>query len=174
MEEKKISATPFGHEIVLQDVVGKVAAAVKWGEDYIKDAVKDLPYASIVMVGVSLVLPLLTNPADAETANRDGFAYVTSQMRYYVAMEPLLLPAEMGSELKADLTGRLKDLYKLIIDFQVDGPFCASIVVGSKISSESTIDYDSWAEKVECIKREEVDLFQQFESAMSGSESLSS
>ncbi len=167
MEEKKISARLFGHEIVLQDVVEKVAKAVEWGEDYIKDAVKDLPYASIVMVGVSLVLPLMKNPTAVETANNDGFAYVTSQMRYYVAMEPLLLPADMESDLKNDLTDRLKDLYKLIIDFQVR---TVLRFYNSRVKNffKGTIDYDKWTAKLDRIKREEVDLFQKLEKAISG------
>ena len=69
MEDKKVSVTLLGYEIVLQDVVANVAGAMEWTEDYIKDAVKDLPYASIVIVGVSLVLPLLKNPSAAEAAN---------------------------------------------------------------------------------------------------------
>lgn len=47
MEDKKVSKTLLGHEIVLQDVVANVAGAVEWAEDYIKDAVRDLPYASL-------------------------------------------------------------------------------------------------------------------------------
>ncbi|KAL2126257.1 hypothetical protein VTI74DRAFT_1305 [Chaetomium olivicolor] len=120
MKQKKISTTLLGHEIVLQDVVADIAGVVEWAEDYIKDAVKDLPYASIVMAGVSLVLPLLKNPTAVEAANQDGFTYVTSQMRYYVAMESLLLPEDMKADLKADLTDRLVGLYKLIIDFQME------------------------------------------------------
>jgi hypothetical protein len=119
MENKKVGTTLLGHEIVLQDVVANVAGAVKWAEEYIKDAAKDLPYASIVMAGVSLILPLLKNPTAVEAANQDGLTYVTSQMRYYVAMESLLLPKDIEPNLKADLTERLVDLYKLIIDFQV-------------------------------------------------------
>src|SRR5215469_4143648 len=52
MEDKRVCTTLLGHEIDLQDIVANVAGAVKWGEDYIKDAVKDLPYASIVLAGV--------------------------------------------------------------------------------------------------------------------------
>jgi hypothetical protein len=109
MEDKKVSATLLGHEIVLQDVVANVAGAVEWTESYIKDAVKDLPYASIILAGVSLVLPLLKNPSAAEAANQDGFTYVTSQMRYCVAIESLLLPRDIKSDLRADLTEHLVD-----------------------------------------------------------------
>jgi hypothetical protein len=119
MEDKKVSTTVLGHEIVLQDAVTKVAGAVEWAEDYVKDAFNDLPYASIVLAGVSLVLPLLKNPSAAEACNQEGFTYVTSQMRYYVAMESLLLPKHMKDDLKADLIEHLVDLYNLIIDFQI-------------------------------------------------------
>jgi hypothetical protein len=40
-------------------------------------------------------------------------------MRYYVTIESLLLPKDIKSDLRADLIDRLMDLYKLIIDFQI-------------------------------------------------------
>lgn len=166
MEDKKISATLLGHEIILQDVVANVAGAVEWAEGYVKDAVKDLPYASIILAGVSLVLPLLKNPSAAEASNQDGFTYVTSQMRYYVAMESLLLTKHMKSDLKADLTERLVDLYKLIIDFQVQTVlrFYRS---RTKNFFRGTINYDSWEEKLQHIKDSDKELVQKFETAIS-------
>jgi ElaB/YqjD/DUF883 family membrane-anchored ribosome-binding protein len=168
MEDKKVSTTLLGHEIVLQDVVANVAGAVKLAEDYIKDAVKDLPYASIVMAGVSLVLPLLKNPTAVEAANQDGLTYVTSQMRYYVAMESLLLPEDMEFDLKADLTERLVDLYKLVIDFQVRSVirFYRS---RTKNFLRGTVNYDGWDEKLQHIKDSDAALILTFETAMSGS-----
>jgi hypothetical protein len=168
IEDKKFSTTLLGHEIVLQDVVANVAGAVKWAEDYIKDAVKDLPYASIVMAGVSLVLPLLKNPTAVEAANQDGLTYVTSQMRYYVAMESLLLPEDMEPDLRADLTERLVDLYKLIIDFQVRSVirFYRS---RTKNFFKGTINYDGWDKKLQDIKDVDAALILRFETAMSGS-----
>jgi hypothetical protein len=167
MEDKKVSKTLLGHEIVLQDAVANVARAVDWAEDYIKDAVKDLPYASIVMAGVSLILPLLKNPTAAETANQDGLTYVTSQMRYYVAMESLLLPKDMELGLKAVLTERLVDLYKLIIDFQVRSVirFYRS---RTKNFLRGTINYDGWEQKLQDIKDGDKELVVRFEMAMSG------
>jgi hypothetical protein len=168
VEDKKVSTTLLGHEIVLQDVVANVAGAVEWAEDYIKDAVKDLPYASIVMAGISLVLPLLKNPTAVEAANQDGLTYVTSQMRYYVAMESLLLPKDMEPDLKADLTERLVDLYKLIIDFQVQ-----SVIRFYRSRTRNffrgAINYDSWDEKLQDIKDGDAVLILKFETAMSGS-----
>ncbi|KAK3984174.1 putative vegetative incompatibility protein [Cladorrhinum sp. PSN332] len=168
MEDKKISTTILGHEIVLQDAVEKVAGAVEWVEARVKDAIKDLPYASIVMAGVSLVLPLLKNPAAAEEANREGFTYVTSQMRYFVAMESLLLPQDTKPDLKDDLTERLVDLYKLIIDFQVQ-----SIIrfyrTRTKNFFRGTVNYDGWDQKLQDIKDTDAALVARFETAMSAS-----
>ncbi|KAK3374120.1 WD40-repeat-containing domain protein [Lasiosphaeria ovina] len=168
MEDKKISTTLLGREIVLQDAVAKVAGAVEWVEAQVKDAIKDLPYASIVMAGVSLVLPLLKNPAAAEEANRDGFTYVTSQMRYFAAMESLLLPQDTKSDLKDDLTERLVDFYKLIIDFQVQ-----SIIrfyrTRTKNFFRGTVNYDGWDQKLQDIKDTDAALVARFETAMSAS-----
>jgi hypothetical protein len=167
MKQKKISTTLLGHELVLQDVVADIAGVVEWAEDYIKDAVKDLPYASIVMAGVSLVLPLLKNPTAVEAANQDGFTYVTSQMRYYVAMESLLLPKDMKADLKTDLTDRLVGLYKLIIDFQVQSVirFYRS---RTKNFLRGTINYDGWEKKLQDIKDGDKELVSKLETAMSG------
>lgn len=168
MEEKKISTTVLGHEIVLQDVVAGVAGAVEWGEDYIKDAVKDLPYASIVMAGVSLVLPLLKNPTADEAANQDGFSYVTSQMRYYVTLEDLLLPEHIGVDRKDEFAGRLVDLYKLIIDFQVRSilRFYRS---RTKNFLRGTVKYDGWDKKVGDIQKADADFVTKLETAISAS-----
>ena len=166
MEGKKVSATLLGHEIVVQDFVANIAGAVEWTEHYIKDAVKDLPYASIVLAGVSLVLPILKNPSSAEAANQDGFTYVTSQIRYYVAMESLLFPKYMKSDLRIDLTERLVDLYKLIIDFQVQTVlrFYRS---RTKNFFRGTINYDSWHKKLQDIKDGDKELVLKLETAMS-------
>lgn len=69
MEDKRVSVTLLGHELVLQGQTKNVAVAVEWAEDYIKNAIRDLPYASIVWVGVALVLPLLKNPTAVEADN---------------------------------------------------------------------------------------------------------
>ena len=74
---------------------------------------------SIIVAEVALVLPLLKNLTAAKAVNKEGFIYITFQMRYYNVMELLLLLEAIKSDLKADLLECLVDLYKLIIDFQV-------------------------------------------------------
>lgn len=168
MEGKKVSATLLGHEIVLQDVIAKVAGSVEWAEDYVKDAVKDIPYASIVIAGVSLVLPLLKNPSAAEAANQDGLTYVISQMHYYAAMESLLLPEYMKADVRADLTERLVGLYKLIIDFQIQTVlrFYRS---RTKNFLRGAINYDGWEKQVQDIKDSDRHLVKKCQTAMSSS-----
>ncbi|EFQ34670.1 WD domain-containing protein [Colletotrichum graminicola M1.001] len=95
MEDKKLRTTVLGHEISLSNVVANAAGAVTWAEKLTKKAVKDVPYASIVMAGVSLILPLLKNPLAADAANSEGLTYVTLRMRYYAAMEQSLFPKDM-------------------------------------------------------------------------------
>lgn len=168
MEEKKISTTVLGHEIILQDAVAGVAKAVEWAEDYVKDAVKDLPYASIVMAGVSLVLPLLKNPVADEAENQEGFSYVTSQMRYYVTLEDLLLTEHFAAAQRNELVDRLVDLYTLIIDFQVRSilRFYRS---RTKNALRGSIKYDGWDSKVEDIQKADKDFVKKLNTAISGS-----
>ena len=125
------------------------------------------PTVRVVMAGVSLVLPLLKNPSAVEAANQDGLTYVTSQMWYYVAMESLLLPEDMKLDLQNDLTERLVDLYKLIIDFQVRSVirFYRS---RTKNFLRGTINYDGWEQKLQDIKDGDNELVLRFEMAMSG------
>lgn len=161
MEDRKVSATLLGHEIILQDVVANVAGTVEWTEDY----VKDLPYAPFTVAGVSLVLPLLKNPSAAEAANQDGFTHVTSQMRYYNATEPLLLPEDMKSDLRADLKACLVALYKLVIDFQAHTVlrFYRS---QTKNFFRGTIKYDGWDRKLQDTKDGDKETAPKLETAM--------
>lgn len=167
MEDKKVKVTILGHEIGLQDGVGQVGEAIGWVQNYIKDAIRDVPYAPAVMAGISLILPLLKNPAAIDAANREGFTYVMSQMRYYIEMESLLLPKDMKPSLKADLTERVIALYTLIIDFQVQSVirFYRS---RTKSYFKSVINYDSWNDQLDHIKEEETRLEKKFEKVLSG------
>ncbi|OGE49412.1 hypothetical protein PENARI_c021G00237 [Penicillium arizonense] len=168
MEDKKAKVTILGHEVSLQDRVGQLGEAVAWAQEYVKDAIKDVPYAPAVMAGISLILPLFKNPATVDAANRAGFTYVTSQMRYYVELETVILPADMKHGLKAYLTEGIVDLYKLIIDFQVQSVirFYRS---GTKNYFRSVINYDKWQDRLDHLMAEERKLKEKFESALSGS-----
>lgn len=124
MDEKKIKYHIAGHEFVLQDQIAQAAGLVQGLKDYVGKAVQVSPEASMAWAGVCIILPILTNPSTAEQANRDGFAYVTARMRFYVALEPLLLPknqdqtATVSENLIEEFKAHIMDLYQHILDFQ--------------------------------------------------------
>jgi hypothetical protein len=92
---------------------------------YIGEAVHVSPEASLAWAGVCLILPILVNPSVAKQANSDGFTYVTARMRFYVELEPLLLPknqdatATVPKGLKKEFEDHIVDLYQHILDFQI-------------------------------------------------------
>jgi len=117
MEEKKIKYTIAGHEFVLQDQIAQTAGLVQGMKDFVGTAVAASPLASLAWAGVCVILPILTNPSAVEQANSDGFTYVTSRMRFYVALEPLLLPKDQDQnvtipkDLKAQFESNIIELY---------------------------------------------------------------
>ena len=123
MEEKTAKYTIAGHEFVLRDQVSDATKLVLWGKDLIGEAMKFSPEASIVWAGVCLILPLLTNPTTADEANRDGFAYVSTRMRYYTALGPLLEQLcqnpKVNGALRTEANGHIIDLYQHILEFQI-------------------------------------------------------
>ncbi|CAK7207630.1 hypothetical protein SEUCBS139899_010441 [Sporothrix eucalyptigena] len=123
MEEKKARYTIAGHEFVLTDQIAQAAGFVLWAKDWIGDAVKASPEASVGWAGVCMILPLLTNPKTTEDANRGGFTYVTTRMRYYAALEPLLLrlgqDPGVDNDLMAEANSHITDLYQHILEFQI-------------------------------------------------------
>ncbi|EMR87686.1 putative ankyrin repeat protein [Botrytis cinerea BcDW1] len=109
----------------LQDTIAHGVEFLLWGKDLIGEAVKASPEASVAWAGVCIVLPLLTNASTADKANRDGFAYVTTRMNYYVALEPLLLQVSHDSasvtvnqNLVLEIKKHIIELYQHILDFQ--------------------------------------------------------
>ncbi|KAK3324517.1 hypothetical protein B0T19DRAFT_486672 [Cercophora scortea] len=123
LDESKIKYSIAGHEIVLKDQISQAASMVLWAKSWIGEAVKASPEASIAWAGVSIILPLLTNPSTAEEANRDGFTYVTTRMRYYAALETLLMRLGQNDgvddSLMAEATQHVVALYQQILDFQI-------------------------------------------------------
>lgn len=123
MDEKKTKCTIAGHEFVLEHQIAQAAKLVLWAQGWIGEAVKASPEASIAWAGVCLVLPLLTNPETADEANRSGFTYVTTRMRYFAALESTLLRLGRNSGVDTDLMGEanahIVSLYQHILEFQI-------------------------------------------------------
>ncbi|KAL1892390.1 hypothetical protein Sste5346_007128 [Sporothrix stenoceras] len=121
MEGTKPTYNIAGHEFVLTDQITQAANLLLWAKDWINNAVQASPQASIAWAGVCLILPLLTNPTTAAEASLDGFADVTTRMRYYVALEPLLrrLGQNAGVALMSEAEDHIIDLYQHILEFQI-------------------------------------------------------
>ncbi|KAK2616856.1 hypothetical protein QQS21_000234 [Conoideocrella luteorostrata] len=121
IDELKTKYVIFGHEFVPRDQIAQAARFVTSIKKLIDETVKVSQEASLAWAGVCIILPILTNPVAAEEANRDGFAYVTSRIRFYVELEHLLWPASRGAvaRLKEMLKDDLITLYQHILEFQV-------------------------------------------------------
>ena len=120
--EGKTKYTIGGLEIAPREQIAKAAGLALWAKDWIGDAVKASPEASIAWAGVCVILPLLTNAKVADEANRDGFTYVTARMRYYAALEPLVQRLGQCSDAPDALTeasGYIVFLYQHILEFQI-------------------------------------------------------
>ncbi|KAK3396969.1 hypothetical protein B0T20DRAFT_317822, partial [Sordaria brevicollis] len=110
-------------EFIPRERIAEVAKLASTVKDFIEQAVKGSPEASIAWAGVCIILPLLTNPIIADEANKDGFAYVTSRMSFWTAMEPQILQHGIGSSISpalvAELENHFVDLYRYMLEFQI-------------------------------------------------------
>ncbi|KAI1402880.1 hypothetical protein F4819DRAFT_260972 [Hypoxylon fuscum] len=148
MEENKL--------LVISEHLRKVAGFLNSAKSLIDEAVKASPEASMVWAGVSCALVLFTNPALAQEANDTGFTYVVSRMKYYTAIETMLVPEGMGSneariQVKESFESHVIDLYKSIISFQIQSTFrffrgrLKSFLLDVVLS-------DDWKGKLESVK----------------------
>jgi hypothetical protein len=123
MEQKKVKYRVRGKDHILEDDIAAAVNFVLFAKDWIGEAMKFSPEASLIWAGVSTVLPLLTNPSISAKANSDGFAYVTSRLRYYVALESLLLPQNQETGISYDwrkeFEKHIETLYQEILKFQL-------------------------------------------------------
>ncbi|KAK3947126.1 hypothetical protein QBC32DRAFT_319199, partial [Pseudoneurospora amorphoporcata] len=85
-------------------------------QNFIGEAVKASPKASLVWTGVCLVLPLLTQPVIADEAQRNGFSYVTSRISFWTTLERQL--ANVGNWTET-VQEEFVTLYQYLLEFQV-------------------------------------------------------
>ncbi|KAL0944803.1 vegetative incompatibility protein het-e-1 [Colletotrichum truncatum] len=152
IDEKQTKYTIFGTEFVLRDQISQTVNLVQSMKGVIDEAVKGSPEASLAWAGVSVLLPILTNPSAAAEANRDGLTYVTSRIRYYVELETLLWPRNLNnSELKGEFDTHITDLYQHILKFQIQSVlrFYRKWILNI---GRDVIRYDEWEKMVSKIK----------------------
>jgi hypothetical protein len=126
---------------------------VKSVKALVDEAVKSSPEASLAWAGICTVLPILVNPSTAETAQQDGFIYVTARMRFYVELEHHLWPAslEKAVELRQELESDLLDLYQHILEFQIK---LVIHLYKTRVAKwkDDVINHDVWNGMVSAIK----------------------
>lgn len=119
LEQKKLKYKIATRTFVVSDLTSKVTRLVLKAKPLIDEAVKASPEASFAWVGVCLVLPLFTNPQTAHEAHLNGLSHVSSSMRYYAAIESLVLrKLDMDAEVQEELERSVVQLYTNILDFQ--------------------------------------------------------
>lgn len=125
-----------------RDSMAKIGDGVQTFKVFIDQAVKVSPEASLVWAGISVVLPLLTNPKTASDACQDGFDYVTYRLGYYIQLEKLLLSSENErrrpeiSDLRKKIRETWIQLYKQMLQFQMK-----SVI---RFRSDRNIAKDMW------------------------------
>lgn len=61
LEQRKYKYSFLGRERVLEDDIASAVNVVLWGKDWIGEAIRFSPEASLVWAGVCTVLPLVSN-----------------------------------------------------------------------------------------------------------------
>ncbi|CEJ82920.1 hypothetical protein VHEMI02960 [[Torrubiella] hemipterigena] len=122
LNESRLKYTIAGMEFVVIDQVAQVSEALIKFKEYVADAIKASPEASMAWAGVCVILPLFTNPSTVEAANKEGFSYVASRMGFYSGLEPLLWPqqVQLRQDLRTELETSLVKLYTALITFHVE------------------------------------------------------
>ncbi|KAJ3489330.1 hypothetical protein NLG97_g6016 [Lecanicillium saksenae] len=79
--------------------------------------------AALPWAGICLGMKILSHPAEAAQAQRDGFSFVASRMEWYYAMTSDLLDYDskpnMDENSSSKLTNKLCELYKAILHYQI-------------------------------------------------------
>ncbi|KAK5633192.1 hypothetical protein RRF57_008906 [Xylaria bambusicola] len=154
MEENKIAFKIGEQEFSLRDQMETAVAGIQVGKDWIDEAVKASPLASTVWAGVSLLLPLLTNPIEVQAANEEGLAYVSQKIRYYTNMETRLLREQSEALPSADkqlYADRFIELYQAIIDYQAQSVLRLFRRRFESFLRDAT-KWDSWEDMLKRIK----------------------
>lgn len=157
MDEGRLSAK--GRDIILQGRFLEGSGFLMRAKSIIDEAIKASPEASLVWAGICLTLPFFTNPALSQQANETGLVYVISRMKYYTAMEAMLLPEKLSAtaelaSVKRAYESHIVDLYKFIINFQVQTilrlyrPNLLNFL-------RDTVLYDDWENMLNAVKETE-------------------
>ena len=166
LQQKQICYKIAGHEFNLNEQIAGAAKFLLAAKGLVDEAVKASAEASLIWAGVCIVLPLLTRPSEAKEANQQGYIYITSRLKFYVAFESSLFPASKHithtSKLRASLRTRVVDLYQHFLEYQLK-----TVLRFYKRSCDRIFgavkDPQEWKEMIKKIEELEVRLHEDLE-----------
>ncbi|KAK8029293.1 hypothetical protein PG991_006349 [Apiospora marii] len=161
MDERQTKYIICGHVFVVRDQIAQAVKLIQAFKDLVTEAVKVSPEASLAWAGVSILLPVLTNPSAAKEANREGLSYVTSRTRYYVELESLLWPGKLDRiGVEMEFESHIVELYRLILEFQIKTVLRFYRRWLSTLGRD-LIRHDDWEGMLSNIKRLEGDVYKE-------------
>lgn len=152
LTNSRVKYTIFGNDFVLMDQAGQLSSTLVGFKDYVAEALKASPEASMAWAGVALVLPLVTNISTVEAEHKASFIKVLSRMKLYVGMEQLLWPKhlDLQSSARTTLEHEITQLYVSIILFQMESArrFYRRWIMRTV---RDAVKYDDWETKVKAV-----------------------
>ncbi|CEJ87062.1 hypothetical protein VHEMI04290 [[Torrubiella] hemipterigena] len=157
MDEKTMKYHIAGNEYVVKRQVAQVSNAVLKLKSFIADAVSSSPAASVAVAGISMLLPLLTNPSTMDDANKSGTTYVISRMQFYIGIEEQLWPkcVTLSGDFRNKLEDDLISLYRAIIVLQIKSVL-RFYRYWIKTTARDMARWDDWKTMQEDVKAAEV------------------
>ncbi|KAF1736617.1 hypothetical protein CRV24_002225 [Beauveria bassiana] len=152
-EKNKLEYMVFGKKFVIEDKISETTDLVLKFKNFVSEAVKVSPEASLAWAGVCVILPLFTNPSTAYEAQSSGFHYVTSRLQLYAEYEIQVRKrcSVVRDEMAIQLEALLVNLYEELLRFQLSTvvyfyrSWTKNTVKGSLLS-------DEWESKVNKVK----------------------
>lgn len=132
---------------------------IKVARDFIDQAVKVSPEASLVWAGVCVVLPLMTNFQTVSENVKQGFSFASDRLRFHIALEITMrqkMRQKMNddrSALEVEVYESLLTLFKKLLECQIR---CIIMLYNSSVT-RSILNLDHWDEiKKDLENQEEV------------------
>lgn len=151
-------------QIVLRDQVKRIVSAVIFAKDFIASAVSTDPHLSLAWAGVSLFLPLLSNPTAQESDLLDGIDLISSIVCRFMATEQIYRESCLTAKSTAIETSRLDlqcnfekavvSLYAGIIEFQARAA-CQAVNNAVLRTIEDIVKHNDWGSLQKTIQVEE-------------------
>ncbi|EPE09083.1 nacht and wd40 domain protein [Ophiostoma piceae UAMH 11346] len=121
-EEHRLKFTIAKKTILVGNMVSGLAKTISFAKPIIDEAVKASSAASIAWVGVSLVLPLITRPAEADAKSTENISQLSAMMGFYTSIEALYLDRDLdttstSTSAHKHLEDKVCELYKAILDY---------------------------------------------------------